>query len=269
MVTAVTMAGSRAGNVYSLRNFYGVYSVRDQEGVRWFFHGNTDHGMQFISPERQHEPLAYYSFASPLGEAWGALGSKWRSVGVVGLGAGSIAAYGSKGMDMDFFELDPDVGTIALKLFSHLQLSPARIRIVTGDARLSLARADDASYDALILDAFNSGSVPIHLLTTDAFKVYLSRLKPDGVILLHVSNRYLDLRPVLGAAAQDLGLAAAGKRQAFNGVDDGKVPSVWVAVSRDRPAIVRLITNNGWQPLTARGSAWTDRHASLLPALAF
>lgn len=265
--TGVSKAGSRPGRVYSLRNFYGIYSIEDRAGVRWFFHGNTDHGMQFVAPERQQEPLAYFGYASPLGDAWGTLGGRWSSVGVVGLGAGSIAAYGRPGMAMDFYELDPDVVAIARRLFSHLALSRAAIRVVTGDARLSLERAD-ASYDALILDAFNSGSVPIHLLTTEAFGVYLKRLKPDGVILLHVSNRYLDLRPVLAAAARELGLSAASKRQILSGeVEDGRVASVWVAIGRET-AMKALIEKNGWRGLEASGaSAWTDRHASLLPAL--
>ncbi|MDD5302173.1 MAG: fused MFS/spermidine synthase [Elusimicrobia bacterium] len=270
---AISAAGSRSGTVYSLRNFYGIYSVRDQDGVRSLFHGNTEHGLQFLDPARQSEPLSYYGFHSPLGEASDALGAGWRSVGVVGLGAGSIAAYGRRGMAMDFYELDPDVVDMSKRWFTYLRLSAASIRIVVGDGRLSLERAEGASYDALILDAFSSGSIPIHLLTKDAFAVYLRRLKPDGVILLHVSNRYLDLRPVLAATALDLGLSAAAKRQLSAGlVEEGRAPSVWAAVSRDAAAIGKLVEKKGWRALDAKGSratAWTDRHASLLPALSF
>ncbi|PIR15819.1 MAG: hypothetical protein COV48_12250 [Elusimicrobia bacterium CG11_big_fil_rev_8_21_14_0_20_64_6] len=273
MIAAVGAAGSRAGTVYSVRNFYGVYSVQDREGMRWFFHGNTDHGMQFLNPSRQGEPLSYYNFSSPLGEAWNALGSGWKSVGVVGLGAGSIAAYGSPGMDMDFYELDPDVVAIAQRWFTHLSLSAANIRVVTGDGRLSLEKAEGAAYDALILDAFNSGSVPVHLLTREAFEIYLRCLKPKGVLLLHVSNRYLDLRPVLAATAGDLGLSIAAKRQLNAGpVEEGGVASVWVALSRNPEAIGRLVERKGWRVQdgrTSRATAWSDQHASLLPALAF
>lgn len=270
---AVAAAGSRSGTAYNLRNFYGIYSVRDQEGVRSLFHGNTEHGMQFLNPARQNEPLSYYGFSSPLGEAADALGSDWRSVGVVGLGAGSLAAYGRRGMAMDFYELDPDVVEIARRWFTHLRLSAANIRVVTGDGRLSLERAEGVAYDALILDAFSSGAVPIHLLTKDAFAVYLRRLKPDGVILLHVSNRYLDLRPVLAATARDLGLSAAAKRQLSAGpIEEGRVPSVWVAIGRNASMIGKLVEKKGWRDLsagTSRATAWTDRHASLLPALTF
>lgn len=272
LVAAVCAAGNHSGTVYSLRNFYGVYSVRDEGGVRSLYHGNTEHGVQFLDPARQGEPLSYYGFASPLGEAAETLGARWTSVAVVGLGAGSIAAYGRRGMAMDFYELDPDVAAIAERWFTHLRLSAAAIRVVTGDGRLSLERAEGASYDAIILDAFSSGTIPIHMLTEEAFASYLRRLKPGGVLLFHVSNRYLDLRPVLGAAARDLGLAAAAKRHLSAGpVEEGRVPSVWVAVSRDPAAIGKLIGTRGWRDLAAgppRAAAWTDRHASLLPALA-
>jgi len=273
VVAAVSSAASRSGTVHSFRNFYGVYSVRNEGGVRTLYHGNTEHGVQFLDAARQNEPLSYYGFASPLGEAWEALGPKWRSVGVVGLGVGSLAAYGRPGMAMDFYELDPDVADIAERWFTHLRLSAAAIRVVTGDGRLSLEKADGAAYDALVLDAFSSGSIPIHLLTKEAFASYLLRLKPGGVLLFHVSNRYLDLRPVLGAAARDLGLSAASKRQLSVGhAGEGVVPSVWVAVSRDAAPIGKLVEKRGWRDLGAgpsRATAWTDRHASLLPALAF
>jgi len=271
IVAAVSSAASHSGTVYSLRNFFGVYSVRDEGGVRTLFHGNTEHGVQSLDPARQGEPLSYYGLASPLGEAWGTLGAGWRSVGVVGLGAGSLAAYGRRGMAMDFFELDPDVTAIAERWFTHLRLSAATIRVVTGDGRISLEKSGGVAYDALVLDAFSSGSIPIHMLTKEAFASYLRRLEPGGVILLHVSNRYLDLRPVLGATARDLGLAAAAKRELSVGSgDEGRVPSVWVAVSRDAAAIARLVGKKGWRDLGAgppRATAWTDRHASLLPAL--
>lgn len=272
VAAAVGSAANRSGTVYSLRNFYGVYSVRDQGGVRTLFHGNTEHGEQFLDQDRQDEPLSYYGFASPLGEAADTLGSRWRSVAVVGLGAGSLAAYGRRGMVMDFYELDPDVAAIAGRWFTHLRRSAAEVRVVTGDGRLSLERAEGASYDALVLDAFSSGAIPIHLLTEEAFASYLRRLKPGGVMLIHVSNRYLDLRPVLGAAARGLGLSAAAKRQLSAGSGEtGGVPSVWVAVSRDAAAIGKLVEKRGWRDLgkeTPRAAAWTDRHASLLPALA-
>jgi hypothetical protein len=277
-VFAAAALGLRAaapsdGVVRALRNFYGIYRVVDKNGTREFFHGNTDHGMQSLDPAMAGVPLTYYNLHSPLAEAWGELGKGWRSVGVVGLGAGAIAAYGRAGQTMDFYELDPDVAMIAGADFTYLEKSPATIRIVLGDARQSLARDEAASYDLLILDAFNSGAVPIHLVTKEALELYLARTPKDGVILLHVSNRYLDLRSMLAADARDLGLFGACKRLTQNGrVADDRVPSSWVALSRDPVKMKRLVTARGWTdlgaPAFAGGSAWTDQHASLLPVLA-
>jgi hypothetical protein len=279
IVLAAAALGFRAsapsdGVVRALRNFYGVYRVVDKDGTREFFHGNTDHGMQSLDPAKAGVPLTYYNLHSPLAEAYAALGKDWTSIGVVGLGAGAIAAYGRAGQTMDFYELDPDVAMIARTDFTYLKTSAARIRIILGDARQSLARDESASYDLLILDAFNSGAVPIHLVTKEALELYLKRIPKDGVILLHVSNRYLDLRSMLSAAARELGLAGACKRLTQNGlIADDRVPSSWVALSRDPAKIKLLVTGQGWtdlsDPAFARGaSAWTDQHASLLPALA-
>ncbi len=261
------------GVVRALRNFYGVYRVVDKNGTREFFHGNTDHGMQSLDPAKAGVPLTYYNVHSPLAEAYGALGKDWRKVAVVGLGAGAIAAYGRAGQTMDFYELDPDVAMIAQTDFTYLKTSPARIRIILGDARQSLADDESDSYDLLILDAFNSGAVPIHLVTKEALELYLKRIPPDGVILLHVSNRYLDMRSMLAALARDLGLAGACKRLTQNGrVADDRVPSSWVALSRDPAKMKTLVSGQGWtdlgDPAFARGAAWTDQHASLLPVLA-
>lgn len=270
--SAIARASRSPGTVYSLRNFYGVYTVKDQGGVRSLYHGNTDQGMQSLDPARGSEPLSYYHDASPFAEAWGVLGKGWRSIGVVGLGAGSIAAYGRKGQTIDFFELDPDVEAIAERWFSHLSRSRARVRVVTGDARLSLGRGDSL-FDVLILDAFNSGSIPVHLLTAEAFAVYLRRLRPGGVLLLHVSNRYLDLGPMLAAMAGDLGLTgaatAAGRPEEF--LRASRTGSTWTALSRDGASIRTLAGHEGWRlvdPRASRARPWTDQHASLLPAIA-
>ena len=262
------------GTVASRRNFYGVYSVVDAGGVRRFYHGNTDHGMQSLDPRKSSEPMSYYNAVSPLGEAYGVLGRDWRRVGVIGLGAGTIAAYGRPGTEMDFYELDPDVAEIARDDFTYLRSSRSKNRIILGDARLSLEREDGAPYDLLILDAFNSGAIPVHLATKEAMELYLRRLTPGGVLLLHVSNRYLDLRPMLAAQARELGLAGASKRLAQNGrLTDDKVPSSWAALSRDAAKMEALEKARGWEDLLKSAGSrpmrpWTDQHASLLPALA-
>lgn len=263
------------GVVFALRNFYGIYTVADRDGVREFFHGNTDHGMQSLDPAKAEVPLSYYNEHSPLFDAYDALGKNWRRVGVVGLGAGTLAAYGRPGQAMDFYELDPDVARIAERWFTYLKLSRSENKIILGDARLSLERAPDAAYDMLLLDAFNSGAIPIHLITREALELYLRRIAPGGVILLHVSNRYLDLRPMLASMARELGLSGASKRLTQNGrMTDDRVPSSWVALSRDARKMDALTRGRGWAPLERSLGArairpWTDRHASLLPVLAF
>lgn len=274
---AVFRAGpARAGGtVFALRNFYGVYSVADRDGMRRFYHGNTDHGMQALDPARAAAPQSYYNESSPLGEAYALLGKDWKRVGVVGLGAGTLATYGRAGQRMDFYELDPDVELIARRWFTYLKESRSENRVILGDARLSLEREAGEPYDLLVLDAFNSGAIPVHLVTREALELYLRRVAPDGVILFHVSNRYLDLRPMLAAAARELGLAGASKRLVQNARLTGdRVPSSWVALSRDPAKTAALVRERGWTDLQEAAAgrpmkAWTDRHASLLPVLAF
>ncbi|NNN05145.1 MAG: fused MFS/spermidine synthase [Elusimicrobia bacterium] len=272
LLAARRAAVAESGVVFSLRNFYGVYAVADHDGVRLFFHGNTDHGSQSLDPAQARTPLSYYNVHSPLAEAFAQLGGGWRRLGVVGLGAGAIAAYGRPGRSLDYYELDPDVAMIAERWFTYLKNSRARVRIVVGDARLRLAQAHGESYDVLILDAFNSGAVPVHLLTEEALRLYLRRITPDGVILLHVSNRYLDLRPMLAASATELGLHGASKRLVQNGrMTEDRVPSCWIELSLDAAKTDALIRARGWRPLeeSARGARpWTDQYASLLPVLA-
>lgn len=266
----IALAGN-SGAVYSLRNFYGVNSVRDEGGLRRLFHGNTEHGMQSLDPKRRREPLSYYAPASPLDDAFKELGGRWTRIGIVGLGSGGIAAYGRKGMLIDFYELDPDVADIARRWFTFLEDSPAKTAIVLGDGRLSLEKSSTV-YDVLILDAFNSGAIPVHLLTKEAFAVYAARLAPGGVVLVHASNRYLDLRGPLAATARGLGWLGAEKRALFAVGKEKSSSSAWVALTRDGTDAKRLIERKGWGPLenfAGKATAWTDAHASLLSALIY
>lgn len=268
-VVAVLAATWRTSSTaYAARGFYGVNAVQDAGGVRSLYHGNTEHGAQSLDPARAREPLSYYSFGSPLGDAWRTLGGAWSSAAAVGLGSGAVAAYGSKGTRFDFYELDPDVADIAGRWFTYLKDSPAETRVILGDARLSLEKASTPDYDVLILDAFTSGAVPVHLLTVEAFSSYTRRLKPGGVILVHVSNRYLDLRPALAAAGRVLGLRGASRRRAFQAEGGEAALSAWVALSAD-PAKIAAMEKAGWVTLDAQppARAWTDGHASLLSAL--
>lgn len=203
--------------VYMERNFYGTLRVREQGSddrqVRRLLHGVILHGEQLtISPDRL-EPGTYYARSSGAGRAIAARQAAGPvRIGVVGLGVGTLSAYGRAGDTIRFYELDPDVLALARSHFSYLGSSPARLEFAIGDARLSLERELAAGaaqkYDVLAIDAFSSDSIPVHLITREAIQLYMRHLAPDGILAIHISNRFLDLKPVLANIATELGLAA-------------------------------------------------------------
>jgi SAM-dependent methyltransferase len=200
------------GAVVLVRNFYGALRVNDtaktaaQDATRELTHGTINHGEQFLDPIRRHEPTTYYGPSSGIGMVLRDLSSGGPiKVGVVGLGTGTIAAYGRAGDTYRYYEINPLVIQIARRDFTYLSDTPAKVEIALGDARLSLEREPQQNFDVLAVDAFSSDSIPVHLLTREAFALYLRHLKPDGILAIHVSNRYLDLAPVVNqeAAAQN------------------------------------------------------------------
>lgn len=295
------------------RNFLGVIKVTespDGQLVR-MVHGNTVHGQQRREPRPKYiashllplgsgsplglsetlvavdgrwddrrRPLTYYHPNGPAGVAFRFMVDGWHRdcrIGAVGLGTGALASYAKPDQDWTFFELDPDVERIAREptYFTYLRDSRARsMNVVIGDARIKLAEEPDGSFDLLVLDAFSSDAIPIHLLTAEAFQLYLRKLKPNGVILMHVSNRYLDLPPIVAAVAQaaeppllvrrndDLGLT---DRE----VEDGKSPSIWLVLARDDRDFGPLVKPIRGYTLMERSSSprWTDDRANLLQAV--
>jgi spermidine synthase len=249
------------------RNYYGIYKVFDRDGTRYLHHGTTLHGMQYLDPVRRHEALAYYHATTPVGEFLAQDPLSASSVGIVGLGAGSLAAFGKPGQHFDFLELDPDNEFVARNYFTYLSDSGADIRLIFGDARLSLSKLPDAHYDLLIIDAFNSDSIPVHLLTSEAFSLYARVVRPTGLVMLHVSNKHLDLKPIAAAGALKLGLFA---RYKINEVPAaGALTSEWVALARS-PQAASLLDRLGWSEidpaLVHRTTAWTDRFADPVSA---
>ncbi len=197
---------AREANVM-LRNFYGWLKVEDSgSGVsaeRTLTHGTITHGMQYLSAERRRWPTTYYGRNSGAGLAVTELGHAGNlKVGVVGLGAGTMAAYGRKGDSFVFYDINPQVLALATAEFTYLRDSEAKIEVVLGDARLSMADELPQQFDVLVLDAFSSDAIPVHLLTREAFALYFRHLSPRGVLAVHISNRYLDLKPVVKEAAQ-------------------------------------------------------------------
>jgi SAM-dependent methyltransferase len=262
------------------RSFFGIYSVRPGDHFsRVLVHGTTTHGVQNLgSPQRQRMETSYYAPRSGVGLAMQAtprLFGDRAHVAIVGLGAGTLACYAQPGQDWTFFEIDPVVVRTALdaRRFTFLHLCKPDAHILVGDARLLIERAPPASADVLVVDAFSSDSVPMHLLTREAFADYKRLLTPNGLLLIHISNRFFDLRPVVAAAAIS-GSWDASLRSYFPDAAAearNEYPSHWIALSQSGASLDTLIRGSGqrWRPLTPRPgfAPWTDDHASVLPLI--
>lgn len=196
------------------RNFYGAVRVMDvgapdKGGVRELYHGSTTHGSQRLKPEWEKDPLTYYCAQSGAGLALvHHHADRPRRIGVVGLGIGGLAAWGKAGDQLRFYEINPLIEKIAREQFSYLKNTPATVSVVLGDARLSLAAEEPNRFDVLLIDAFSSDAIPLHLVTREAFGLYFRHLAPDGILAVHISNRYLDLGPVVAAGAEAFGRTA-------------------------------------------------------------
>jgi hypothetical protein len=259
------------------RSFFGVYTVEDRDdGLRRLMHGTTLHGAQSLDPARARQMMTYYVPGSGIGRALVAapalFGSRPR-IGVVGLGAGTLACYAKPGQRWSFFEIDPVVVDTARRDFSYLSACAPDAAMITGDARLTLQQQAPASFDLLAVDAFSSDAIPLHLMTLEAFGVYGRALAPDGLLLIHISNRFLDLEPVLARLAAAGGWTAV--RLAYRpprqlGDSPVAFPSLWIAMSRQPERIAQLrAAGGGWAPLRGGEAVplWRDDFASVLPAL--
>ncbi len=262
-----------AGNMKLHRNFYGIYKIYDQDGIRYIKHGTTMHGRQYIDGGKTNIPLAYHHPAAPAGELLRSGLLQPRAVGMLGLGAGALALYGEPDQRFVIYELDPDNERIAEENFTYLSQARARgmhLDFVIGDGRISLRREKDGALDLLILDAFSSDSVPVHLLTVEAMREYLRVVKPDGVILLNVSNRVLDLRPLIFSLARATQLHALVKAY-MEDVHPDADSCIWMLVTRD-PALARRISEKlGWGTDDLAQNdlppPWTDQFSNLFRLL--
>ena len=265
----------------TLRNPFGLYRITskltgisgqfDDRGVdaRYLLHGATVHGMQLEGEESRRIPVGYYHRATPIGDVLGSLEGRVR-VGLIGLGTGTVAAYFDEGDEVAFYELDPDGEAIARAYFSYLDDSPAEIRVVVGDARLGLARdplTGDGSLDLIFVDAFNGGAVPAHLLTREAFELYLRKLRPEGLLLLHLSSAFYDLNPVVKAAGESLGLHGV-YAQSTAPLAPFEMAADAYALARS-PERLALLRERGWQSDANIRAAtlWTDDYVNILAPL--
>jgi hypothetical protein len=259
------------------RNFFGVKQVRlaPDGRFRLLVHGGIVHGSQSTDPARRGEPTAYYHRRGPLGDIFGLLEGRgaYRRIAVVGLGAGTVACYARPGQHYTFYEIDPAVQRIAedARYFTYLAECQAPYRVVLGDGRLTLATAPDGDYDLLILDAFSSDSIPAHLLTREALELYLAKLADGGVLAFHISNRYLNLAPLLGNLAAERGLVSYHRAERARSVDgdSGWIPSEYVVMARRRSDLGGLPDDPEWRRLTPSRAAgvWTDQYSNLLSVL--
>ena len=265
------------GTLYRDRSFFGIYRVASAIGpANILYHGTTIHGAQFTDSARRLLPITYYHSDGPVGAVFRALDSKLPggNVGIVGLGTGSILCYSKPGEHWTFFEIDPHVAAIARnpRLFTFLSGCQVKPDIVFGDARLTIAREAEKKFSLLVLDAFSSDAIPVHLLTREAMNLYKRVLAADGVIMVHISNRRLDLEPVVGDLAKDAGLEAliqnhdvANSKQN----SDYDYGSDWVILARDRSDFGVLSADTTWRAVvtSARGKVWTDDYSNILSVI--
>jgi hypothetical protein len=220
------------------------------------------------------EPLSNFHRLGPFGRAVAARPPVREDarVAVIGLGAGTLAAYATQAQSWTFYEIDPTVERIARdrRYFTYLDRCSGRCNVIIGDARISLEQARSGYYDLLVLDAFSSDSIPIHLMTLEALELYLSRLRPDGAILFHISNRHLELSPVVANLASSHRLAAYGQvDRSARRRSSGQSPSEWVVLSRNKAALGPLVDDPRWTQLAPVTSAptWTDDFSNIVGVL--
>lgn len=254
--------------VHRARTFFGVHTVLFENAPRGprhtLRHGGTLHGLQNLGSA---ESQTYYHTTGPVGEVFGALPAG-AHIGAIGLGVGSVAALARPGDTLAFHEIDPEVVRIATdpELFTYVRDSRAEISFVLGDGRLTIAGAEPM--DLIIVDAFTSDAIPIHLLTAEALRLYADRLKPGGLIALHLSNRYLDLEPVVAETLAQAGLLGLIRSDVPNAthINDGKEMSTWAILARDAADLTPFLE---WTPLIPDGRLrpWTDDDANILSVL--
>ena len=252
------------------RNFYGTLAVYDDPGEGWrsMTHGTITHGGQFRDPAKANRPATYYSLDSGVGLALTSLPERPRKLGVVGLGTGSLAAYGRPGDRIRFYEINPLVEPLARQHFTFLGQTQASTEVILGDARLTLEAEAPQQYDLLAIDAFSSDAIPVHLLTREAFALYFHHLAPGGVLAVHVSNRYLELQPVVRASV-DAFARSARIVDTESQEDEGTYASTWVLITQDEAFFEggAFQDNEAVKHLPAASLLWRDDFSNLFRVL--
>jgi hypothetical protein len=275
-ICAALVPDPRGKTIFVARDFFGISKVMvNAQGLHQITHGNTIHGAQARTPERERTPLLYYHPRGPFGTVFEEVGRRQgpQAIALAGLGAGALLAYSQPGQSWTVYEIDPVVVRIARSpaLFSYLTRSAVQPQVILGDARLKLKEAPPGAYDALIIDVFSSDSVPTHLLTREAVSLYLAKLKPDGLLALHISNRSLDLLPIVAGIAAQLNLVCQSCDDSLlSPADqaDGKSAAHVVLLHRPEHPLPTLARHRQWRPIQGDPrQAWTDDFSNLLAHL--
>lgn len=262
-VVPIEWAVFRSSTLASVRNFYGALRITQHPGsegrppIRYILHGIVNHGAQYVEGEWRRKPLTYFHEKTAAGMVLSRAAGP-RRVGVIGLGAGTLAAYGREGDIYRFYEINPLVVDLATRYFAYLHDTGAKVEVVLGDARLMMEREQPQRYDVLAVDAFTGDAVPAHLLTREAFKVYLRHLNGDGTLLLHISNQFLDLAPAVEEISRSLGLRSTVVSTQGD-PNTGASGAIWVMVERKPPS------NPARPPRPSL--LWTDDFSSLFTVL--
>jgi hypothetical protein len=255
------------------RSFFGVLKVQSWGDSHYLYHGTTLHGRQIFDTDHQHEPQTYYHPSGPIGQVFAALDDKLhdQDIAIIGLGTGTLTCYGQADQRLTIYDIDPAIVRIATnpEYFTYLTDCKAKSRIILGDARLRLAEAKDASYGMIAVDAFSSDAIPIHLITREAMELYFQKLNDHGVLAVHISNRYLDLEPVLANLAENMGLIALDGSDHDESEKDpypGKEFSEWVMLARRPEDFGSLMKDSRWPAArtSAKVGVWTDDYSNLL-----
>jgi hypothetical protein len=281
-VGAVTLVGLNSPVqvervVHQERSFFGVHRVMldPEQRFHLLVHGNTNHGVQCLDPAQRGEPLAYYHRTGPLGQVFDELQKRPKPphLAVIGLGSGSIACYLAPAQRLTYYEIDPSVLRIASDpdFFSFLGDSQGRIDTVLGDGRITLSTAADGQYGLLVVDAFSSDAIPLHLITREALALYQSKLALEGILVFHISNRYLNLEPVLGDLAADAGLVCRAQLEYQSQISseelkNRKSPSHYVIMAREVKALGTLAGDPRWHAVDPRPNerVWTDDYSNII-----
>lgn len=262
--------------LFAGRSFYGVHTVKQDSNKHYhsLVNGTTSHGTQSLDPEFRRVPIDYYNLEGPLGQVFELLSKRNQRfpIAAVGLGTGVVAAYTLPGQEMDFYEIDPEIARVARnpEYFTYLQDCKGRCDIILGDGRLQIERAPQQRYELIILDAYSSTAIPIHLMTLEAVEIYLNKLQPDGILAFHISNNYLNLEPALTRLAERLELVSISQFYQPDPNSFGLLTnqSFWLIMARDAQTLGPLINDKRWEKNSPKPqiAVWTDDYSNILQA---